>query len=255
MIYIVIPCYIATEELAELTRRTIKSFKETSECYIIAVDDGSPMKDIDADEVLVNETNMGFAKTCNKGLKRALKLATNDDYIVCANNDIYVFDGWDRAMTEPFERFERVGITGLISAPDYDVSDGKFRGKLIKDFKVNKITEGGLLDGWMQSGGLWMTTPSVLKEIGLFDEQFEVGGEEDVDLFLRCRDYFDYKIVMSGKSCFWHREGATRWNDNVEKGYKEKNKAIEQKNYDRFSEKWGFDIRTEGLRFYENIIK
>lgn len=90
-------------------------------------------------------------------------------------------------------------------------------------------------------------------EFMLYDTDYKVGGEEDVHLFLRIRE--KYQIVMSGYSCFWHKEGATRWNDDVLPGYKAKNKKIEESNYDRFTEKWGWDIRKEGLHFYEEILE
>ena len=88
----------------------------------------------------------------------------------------------------------------------------------------------------------------------VLDEQFRVGGEEDVDLFLRIFS-IGYRMVMSGHSCFWHKEGATRWNDEVRPGFRERNKEIEQKNYDRFAAKWGYDIRTQGLRFFERVLE
>lgn len=248
MIHVVIPHYIATEELETLARNTIKSMRETSDVFIVSVDDGSPrdttfLKEI-SDKVLTNRTNKGFAKTCNKGFRWAMSHGA--DYIICANNDIEVFKGWLEALKEPFSMFEKVGLTGLISSKERNLY-----GTLIKDYKKDMITEGGMLEHWMQSGGLWMSTSEVLKDVGLFDERFETGGEEDIDLFLRIRDPKDYKIIMSGRSMFWHKEGATRWNDEIEKGFKDKNKAIEQVNYDKFAKKWGFDIRKDGLRFYE----
>lgn len=245
MIYVVIPHYIATAELEQLARNTIKSMRKTSDVFIVSVDDGSPrntafLEEI-SDKVLTNKTNMGFAKTCNKGFKWAI--SEGADYIICANNDIEVNGRWLESLKEPFEMFDKVGITGLISSMDKEK---------VQYFNKQRITEGGLLDHWMQSGGLWMSTSEVLKDIGLFDEQFEIGGEEDVDLFLRIRD--SYKIIMSGRSMFWHKEGATRWNDEIEEGFKAKNKAIEQINYDKFAKKWGFDIRKDGLKFYEERL-
>lgn len=91
-------------------------------------------------------------------------------------------------------------------------------------------------------------------EFMIFDTDYKIGGEEDVHLFNRIFQA-GYKMVMSGYSCFWHKEGATRWNDDIEIGFKEKNKQIEQVNYDRFKDKWGYDIRTDGLRWHEEVIE
>jgi GT2 family glycosyltransferase len=244
------PVYIATEELLTLTINALTSIRKTSDVYVIVVDDGSPM-DVSilskyADCILHNVTNLGFAPTCNRGI--ALAMEAGFEFIVVVNNDIEVYPGWLEAMVYPFREYENVGLTGLISSKEKYIE-----GKHISKYQVAKITSGGLLGGWMQSGGLLMVPNKVLEDIGLYDEQFKVGGEEDVDLFLRIRE--KYQIVMSGYSCFWHKEGATRWNDDVLPGYKAKNKKIEESNYDRFTEKWGWDIRKEGLHFYEEILE
>lgn len=253
MIYMVVPHYIGTQELVELSTQAIKSLKKYyPNVRVVSIDDGSPMdtsylEDI-SDVVIRLEENSGFAKACNVGLTWCLQ-QPDAEYIGQANNDIEVFDGWAIAMLEPFTLFENVGITGLAG-----FKEREYKGVPLKDWRVDYITEGGLMWHFMQSGGLWLMPKDVLTEVGLFDERFEIGGEEDVDLFLRIRDKHGYEIVMSARSMFWHKEGATRWNDEIEPGFKAKNKAIEQKNYDKFAEKWGFDIRQDGLRFYENVL-
>lgn len=246
----VIPNYIATDELKELATNTIASMRKTSDVYIISVDDGSPMdtkflEEI-SDHTIHLEKNSGFAVACNTGLQYALDKGY--EYIGCANNDIEVFNGWIEAMLYPFSKYVDCGITGLISSKLRNLN-----GIPIEEYKEPKITSGGLLNDKMQSGGLWLSTHTVLEDIGLFDERFLVGGEDDVDLFLRIRQKYD--IIMSGHSCFWHKEGATRWNDEIEKGYLAKNKAIEDTNYDKFADKWGWDIRKDGLRFYEEVLE
>lgn len=246
----VMPHYIATEELKELAIQALTSMKNTSDVFIISVDDGSPMDtgflDDLSDEVIRLKKNSGFAVACNKGLKWAMKQGF--EYIGQANNDIEVFRGWEEELLFPYDKWDDVGITGLISSKNRIVD-----GVPIENYQIPKITDGGILHQWIMSGGLWLSKREVLEKIGLFDEQFKIGGEEDVDLFLRIRNA-GYKIVMSGYSCFWHKEGATRWNNEVEPGFKEKNKAIEQLNYDKFKKKWGYDIRTDGLRFHEDVI-
>lgn len=252
--YIVIPQYIATPELEELATQMLESLAKTGkDIEIISVNDHSPL-DTDflkkySSVVINNPSNLGFGKTCNIGFKWVLENSEEDCYIVCANNDIEVFKGWQEALIEPFNLFDNVGLTGLISSRERIIN-----GIPVERYQVKRITEGGLLDYWMESGGLWMSKKSILEKVGLFDEQFEVGGLEDIDLFLRIRDTFGMKIIMSGKNCFWHKEGATRWNDEIAEGFKDRNKAIEEVNYEKFNNKWGFDVRKEGLRFYEDIL-
>lgn len=247
MIYIVVPHYIITEELEELATNALKSMQH-DDVFLVSVNDGSPRDVTFLDElsgkVLHLDTNSGFAKASNTGLRWAIE-QDDAEYVGCANNDIEVRQDWLDALTYPFKAFDNVGITGLVASKD--------RAEVARHYG-NTITHGGLINDKMQSGGLWLSTKEVLGHVGLFDEQFEVGGEEDVDLFLRMRDTYDYLIVMSNMSMFWHKEGATRWNEEVE-GLKEFNKQAEEKNYDRFAKKWGFDIRAHGLRFYEEVLE
>lgn len=251
----VMPIYIGTEELKTLATNAINSMKP--QAFIVAVDDGSPLDasflDDIADKTIHLKENMGFAKAVNTGIRWALEQDT--EYIGCANDDIEVREDWLEALKEPFGKWDNVGITGIVETMDREE---------FKNEKGRKITEGGLLGHKMQCGALWLMKKEVLQEvaihsenntINLYDEQFLIGGEEDVDLFLRIRDKYKKHIIMSDKSVFWHKQGATRWNDDIEPGFKAKNKAIEQENYDRFAKKWGFDIRTHGLDFYEYILE
>jgi len=224
--------------------------RKTSDVYVVCVDDGSPLDagflDEISDHTIHLKKNSGFAVAVNTGIKWAL---TQDfEYIGQANNDIEVFDGWDVELLRPFKLWDDAGITGLISSKERIIE-----GKPIWEYQVPKITDGGLLNHWMQAGGLLLVKRTVWESVGLYDEQFKIGGEEDVDLFHRIFNA-GYKIIMSGYSCFWHKEGATRWNEELD-GFREKNKAIEQTNYDKFSDKWGFDIRKDGLRFHEEILE
>jgi GT2 family glycosyltransferase len=239
-VYVIIPHYIMTDELKDLATNAIKSFRESyPEAIIISVDDGSPMdttflKDL-SDVFLQNKENSGFAKTCNNGFKWVLYNNDDEDaYIICANNDIIINKKTIPALIEPFDLFENVAITGIISTTSKD-----WEGIPLEEASIGRITEGGLLRDRMQDGGLWMSTKKVLKKIGLFDEQFLRGGFEDVDLFLRARDSFGMKIVMSGHGIYWHKQGATRWN--TINGFNHASKEIENDNYVKFRNKWKFD--------------
>ena len=253
---VVMPNFIVTKELFELMKNAVASFRkstpEHAKLELILVDDGSPMKDAvlwmkaNADIYIRNEKNSGFAITCNNGFKKA-----TGKYIVCANNDIEVYPDWWEAMAQPFDMFGNVGVTGLISYKSREPE-----GVPIEKWKIKMITEGGQLRDWMQSGGLWMTTKEVLDECGMFDEQFIRGGYEDVDLFLRYRDKYGKKLIMSGMSPFWHKEGATRWNcenNDYINDFGFESKSIETENLARFIKKWNFNPHYKQLWFEREV--
>jgi GT2 family glycosyltransferase len=244
--YVVMPSFIVTEELQTLATNAIKSFKEHSDVTLISVDDGSPMdtkflKRL-SDVYLRNRKNSGFGPTCNKGFGWIFKHEPEDCYILCANNDIRIHDKVLPALKFPFENFENVAITGILSSKENTIFN-----QPIETYEYRKITEGGLNRDWMQDGGLWMSKKSILQKIGIFDEQFLRGGFEDVDLFLRARDTFGMKIVMSGYACYWHKQGATRWNcekNGFINNFGRESKSIEQENYTKFLNKWRINPHT-----------
>lgn len=252
------PHYIVTEELKELATNAIKSFKEFApEVTVISVDDGSPMdtaflKEL-SDVYIRNKENSGFAITCNNGFKWVFENNKEDAYIICANNDIEINEKVVPALIDPFTRWDNVAFTGIISTKSRE-----YEGKPLKDFNWDHISDGGLLRDRMQDGGLWCSTKEVLNKIGIFDEIFLRGGYEDVDIFLRARDTFGMKIIMSGMACYWHKQGATRWNcenNGYINNFGIENKRIENENLDRFIKKWGYNPHQRNIWFEKEIFR
>lgn len=247
MIYVVIPQFLVTDELVSLAKTTINSYRNSSDVFVISVDDaGEYPKAKNADEVmalsdivLTNEKNRGFAPTCNKGFQWILDNEKEDCWIVCSNNDIEVNKRVMFALIEPFERFENVAISGIFST-----KEKTWEGKPLEEVDLGQMSQDGLLGDRMQDGGLWCSKKSILQKIGLFDEQFIRGGYEDVDIFLRARDTFGMKIVMSNRAVYWHKQGATRWNTEqigAVNNFGRQSKEIENENLTKFIEKWGYN--------------
>lgn len=160
--YIVIPNYIVTAELHRLAINTIKSMR-SNDVFIVFVDDGSPMDcsifETMADKYIKNEKNSGFAISCNNGFRWIFENEKDDCYIICANNDIELYGNWLETLTKPFEVYEKVGITGMISCKDRASA---------KTHRINKITEGGLLSDYMQDGALVCSKKSILLELAMY---------------------------------------------------------------------------------------
>lgn len=254
--YVIIPHYIVTEELRQLATNAIESYKKFSEVTIISVDDGSPMdttflKEL-SDIYLRNEENRGFAITCNNGFKWVFENESEDCYIVCSNNDIEINKKTIPALQEPFEKFDNVAITGIVSTQLKE-----WEGKPLEEMNWRCMSSGGLLRDRMQDGGLWMSKKSILEHIGIFDERFIRGGYEDVDLFLRARDTFGMRIVMNGHACYWHKQGATRWNcekNGYINNFGFESRTIESENLKRFIEKWKFNPHTRQIWNQKELI-
>ena len=170
--YVIIPQFLVTDELVTLAENCIKTYRDFSECIVISVDDaGEYTKAERADEVLgmsdfvvSYEKNKGFAGACNSGFKKAFELSGEDDcFIICSNNDIEINKKTIWALQEPFEKFDNVSITGIISN-----KERMWEGKPIDELDWRSYGEGGLLRDRMQDGGLWCSKKSILEKIAIY---------------------------------------------------------------------------------------
>lgn len=252
-LYIVIPQYLINNELVELSKNAIDSFKNTSDCTLISVDDcgdrGVEMLKEKSDVYLKNEKNSGFAKTCNAGFRWILENEKEEAWVVCANNDIEVFEGWFEEFVKTMNEHNGDAIGGI------GYRERIVEGKPLTEFKTNVgslynssfISEGGRLGDWMFPGGFFMVKLSVLRELGLYDEGFLHGGYEDVDLFLRWKNA-GKRLLMTPKVPYWHKEGATRFGEQ-EKG---RQSDVEPLNRAYFEKKHGFDAHKEMNNFLQD---
>jgi GT2 family glycosyltransferase len=165
--------------------------------------------------LLQNSKNLGFAGGVNTGIRHALK--NNFDYIALINND---------ATPEP------TWLENLVAAQNTQNSNNKIgvtAGKLLKtdgtiDSTGDQYTIWGLAyprgrgekdqgqydneeEVFAATGGASLYNCQMLREIGLFDEDF-FAYYEDVDLSFRAR-LAGWKIVYAPKAVAHHKIGAT----------------------------------------------
>lgn len=235
--YVVINHYIVNDEIRQLAIETINSFRNTADVIIVSVDDQSPMKVKEIEELsdiyIPLEANKGFAGSANAGFQWVLDNGPENCYITYSNNDIEVYDGWFEGLTF-LEGFGADMMGGL----------GQ-RVKPIKPRSDKYLSVGGRWNDWLFPGGFYMTTKAFFEEIGLYDENYKHGGMEDIDLFHRA-NLAGKKLIMNPQVIYWHKEGATRYSDQE----KDKQAKAITKNEAYFAEKWGFD----GIRELNNIL-
>jgi len=179
MIHVIIPCYLLSDNnnaLLKWTARCVESLREnTSQPYrVLIIDNGSQMGTGYLMAVSTssyyrrNDSNLGFAKAVNQGLK----ISMDADWIVVANNDIEFLPNWFEYMSSAWD--EKTGvISSHLHAHDPEHKAG-----------VQDATVGTMF------GALWMTKPGIVVDVGLLDESFEFGYFED-------RDYWQ-RIVQAG---------------------------------------------------------
>lgn len=237
---IVILCY----NYLEYTKQCIDSVlrNTVNDSYeLIIVNNGSTdgtteyLNDIknkeDNIKVIHNESNLGFSKGMNIGMKN-----TNGEYLILLNNDTIVGEGWDYSMVELLKKDERIfavtpvtnfsGNDSMIkiehNSPQYFFEKVKsLRTHITSNFDTNSLA---LFCGCFRN--------SDMINIGYLDENYYNGWEDD-DLYERiliCKK----KVVTSTDSIVYHFGSITVGN-NAYSDDNNKNKLYFEK---KWNKKW-----------------
>ena len=164
-------------------------------------------------EVILHDTNKGFAGGVNAGFRRAIEDGLK--YVATLNNDAVADKDWLKNLMKVLDENPKVGIV----TSKLETADGK---KL--DSTGDYLTVWGLpyprgrgesdidkyddnTDIFAASGGASLYRMKTLQEIGLFDEDF-FAYYEDVDLSFRAQ-LAGWKVRYQPKSIAYHQIGAT----------------------------------------------
>lgn len=161
--------------------------------------------------VIYNPKNFGFTGGVNTGIEWALN---NDcDYVALFNNDSVADKNWLKSLVDSSEQ-KRVGIsTGLLLHSDGKTIDSTGDWYSIwglpfprnRNDKTDKAPNNEYV--FSASGGGSLYKIEMLREIGLFDEDF-FAYYEDTDVSFRAQ-LAGWKIAYEPKSVAYHKQGAT----------------------------------------------
>ncbi len=159
-----------------------------------------------------NSQNLGFAGGVNTGIRYAIE--QNFSYVALINNDAVPSKDWLEKLLESAEKSPKVGIaTGMLLKTDqtFDSTGDHYtswglaypRGRGEENtgqYNVAKEVFGA-------SGGASLYRVAMLKEIGIFDEDF-FAYYEDVDLSFRAQ-LAGWKVLYQPKAVALHKIGAS----------------------------------------------
>lgn len=216
-IYCVVPNFNGSSDLKACINSLLS---QTLSCNVIVVDNNSSDASIDvlneySDKITVlkNEKNLGFAGGVNTGLKFALEHKA--DCIALFNNDAVADPNWLENLYGRIKSNEQLGIvTSKIVSIDgaFFDSTGDFytawgmpfpRGRH-KNTSDQYDEFGYVFSG---SGCASLYRADMLKEIGLFDEDF-FAYFEDVDISFRAQ-LAGWKVAYEPTALVRHKIGAT----------------------------------------------
>lgn len=229
MIDVILPVYIITEELLQLTAATIESL---GECHLILIDNGSTMGGgflrSKADVYIRNKENLGYARAVNQGLKLALS-----SMIAIANNDIRVSPNWQEVAREAFE--EPRTYSCHFRMTDYDVP-----------FEYGKEIVYTGKERWCTSSFFVLNSQISVDSLFSYDEHY-LNSYDDWDYWFRVRQA-KYRTAYSDKACYQHHHSTTQ---KLLPQREEQN----TKNREYFKHKWGEYPEDLFTRLYPEQMK
>ena len=140
--------------------------------------------------LITNRKNVGWVKAINQGI------AVSEGDVLFLNNDIEIYpqySGWLREMVGSLEK-EDVGAVAPISDFVMGLQNKSFNGQFVNYTHYSKFLIGMCM----------LVKRKVIKEIGLLDERFGLGGNDDLDYSIRIR-LAGYKLVINRKAFIHHK--------------------------------------------------
>ena len=198
---------------------------------IIIVDNGSninPKEQVEAGHyphtrLIISETNLGFTGGNNLGMREA-----KGDYMFIVNNDTEVTDNLLEELLAPFLADDEVGVVSpkikFFHHPDiiqyagfkpinpYTGRTGAVGSREKDEGQHDKLTE-----TYGAHGAAMMVKRSVIKEVGMFANNFFIYYEE-WDWSARIRRA-GYKIYYQPKAIIYHKESITMGKESAIKAY------------------------------------
>ena len=202
--------------LASLQNQSYKNFT------IIVIDNGSTdnspkllndyqSKHTDNVEVIYNPKNFGFAGGSNTGIEWALN--ENYDYVALFNNDATADKDWLANLIKAIDH-KNIGIsTGLLLHKDGKTIDStgdwySIWGLPFPRNRNDKIVEAPKSElVFSASGGASLYKTQMLRDIGLFDENF-FAYYEDTDISFRAQ-LAGWKVAYTSNAIAYHKQGET----------------------------------------------
>ena len=221
--------------------------------------DNDATKNHYSDNFITIENNepLCFSKNINKVIN-----LSNDKDIFVLNNDIIFTPNWDNVLKQydniitipSCNQTHFYQTNELTLAPTMSLNDFSNKFKTLFDIAKYHITNSvnNFFELKLMPFYAFRLPNKIYNKVGLFDENFERGGE-DVDYRLRCIEQ-GFSVKFTNRSYLLHFHGKSTWDSSEEEAETlKRNKLYENV----FLQKWGEDLFHFCLnsKDYETIIK
>jgi O-antigen biosynthesis protein len=149
--------------------------------------------------LLVNKENLGFAKSCNRGVVQA-----KGDIVVLLNNDVVPEPNFLSECVKPFEDPKVFAVS--FNEPQWSWAKIYWE-KGFVEHEPGPVSDKEHFSGWA-SGGSSAFRKSLWMELGGFDEIYHPFYWEDIDLSYRAWKR-GYKVLWNPKAIVHHKHEGT----------------------------------------------
>ncbi|MDX6671646.1 MAG: hypothetical protein QOI91_2009 [Solirubrobacteraceae bacterium] len=214
---VVIPTYGDPAEAAAAVT-AVRDTTDPKNVRVIVVDDGSApehqaaLRAIEGAEVVLGESNAGFAANANRGLRMA------EGDVVLLNSDVVAHEGWLACLQYAAYADDHNGIIGpKLLYPDGRIqSGGSYRPEGAPEWFDHRFrfkpadhpAACAVFPAVAVTGACMYVRDEVIERIGLLDEEYGMGFE-DVDWCMRAWDA-GYRVLYYPFAELTHAESVTR---------------------------------------------
>lgn len=179
-------------------------------------------------EIITNEKNLGFIKTCNKGLTKS-----KADYILLLNTDCIVAKNTISKLIKHIEKDDKIGLICPISSNAANLTLEMFDGftYMQMDRLLEKKFSGISFDACTVVGNCLMITKECIKKTGLLDEAYGTGYGEETDYQFKAMEK-GFKAKVAIDTYVYHKSEASF-------GSSKEKQEKQLKNRELFFSRWG----------------
>lgn len=234
---VIVPVYNSPEWLALCIEAAIVSDRSGAIGQILLIDDcsGSETKEL-IDRLCAqykrincvhNEQNLGFVKSCNRGMS-----LTKSDYIMLLNSDCLLADDTTAKLIKTLEKYKTAGLISPLSNNAANLSISiPLNANYVQVDKILSCLPDELYPACTVVGNCMIITRDCYEAVGGLDEAFGMGYGEETDYQFRAAEA-GFDALVAGNVYVFHKSQVSFGNSEVLNERKKKNR-------DLFFARWG----------------